>query len=328
MQASEPTDRQVRADVYKITRAYLEVERGLRPPEHLRDYLTPTEYRRHRTRPSNPRTRTGEPVLPTDVGRIHLDRHLPGQITANVSTREAGETWGALVLHFVRDDTGRWSIDQLERLTRPLAVRRPTRRLVQRTDPEQRIERVEDERRLVDAAHHATSTRLDELRRATSRGTVVDEDAVRKLGELQQAWERRRGELDDELARLRHNRELRETLASVDIPSDRHPTELTDAQIEQVLGPVPDSDWRRRLREGVLEEIHDYRRRWNVTDQRSVLGPTPTDPDHQHDRDELADTFRASARALGTHGRDAAGRDREVSRRQARGQSRECAAER
>jgi hypothetical protein len=84
--SDEPTDPQVRAQIYKIVRVYLEIERGLRPPEQLENYLTPAEYRRHRRRPQPPASRPREAVLPTDVGRIRLDRHLPGQITATIPT--------------------------------------------------------------------------------------------------------------------------------------------------------------------------------------------------------------------------------------------------
>lgn len=90
MPASHPTDRQVRAEVYKIVRAYLEIERGLRPPEQLERYLTPAEYRRHRQHPPDQTIRTGQAVLPTDIRRIHLDRHLPGQITATAATSGYG----------------------------------------------------------------------------------------------------------------------------------------------------------------------------------------------------------------------------------------------
>jgi hypothetical protein len=124
---TDPTDRQLRAAIYRIARTYLEIERGLRPPEHLESVLTPAEYRRHRHTPSPARTRTGDAVLPTDIGHIHLDRHLPGQITATLPTRETGQHWGALVLHLARRHTGRWRIDQLERLTRPSVAREPTR---------------------------------------------------------------------------------------------------------------------------------------------------------------------------------------------------------
>ena len=323
-----PSDRQVRADVYRIARAYLEIERGLRTPEHLRDYLTPAEYQRHRERPNPRRTRTGEPVLPTDIGRIHLDRNLPGQITATLSTREAGERWGALVLHFACNRTGRWRINQLERLNRPSTAREPTRRATRQLDLDQRIERIEEERRLVDAAHRATRNRLTELRRDVAAGAEVEEHTMPALRQQQQTWKRRRSELDQELDQLRDRRHLRAELADVDVLRERHPTELSNAQLEQVLGPAPENGWRRRLREGVIEEIHGYRQRWNVTDPHRVLGPTATDPEHRRDRDELADTLRASARALGTSDRDTGSREEALRRQQLRSRSQGIAAER
>jgi hypothetical protein len=295
MPAASPTDRQIRADVYRITRVYLEIERGLRPPDQLEKFLTDAEYRRHRKTPHHPSSRTREAVLPTDVGRIHLDRHLPGQVTATVPTRETGERWGALVLHFARDHTGRWRIDQLQRLSRPSVVRDPDRRPSEPKDLDVRIGEVETERRVVEAAHRAATTRLRELRHANG-----DKGRQREVRGQQQTWKRRRNELDDELTHLRTTRGLRARLADLDRRPQQPATDLTDAQLERALGPVPDDDWRRRLRDGLIAEIHIYRRRWSVTDERNVLGPDPVDPDHQRDRDELADTLRAAARALGT----------------------------
>jgi hypothetical protein len=295
MPAALPTDRQVRADVYKITRVYLEVERGLRPPDQLEKFLTEAEYRRHRKTPHHPASRSREAVLPTDVGRIHLDRHLHGQVTATVPTRESGDRWGALVLHFARDHTGRWRVDQLERLTRRSVVRQPSRPVVEPKDLDVRIRDVETERRVVDAAHRAATTRLRELRHAN-----VDKDQQREVRQQQQTWKRRRSELDDELTHLRTTRELRARLADIDHRPQQPATALTDAHLERLLGPVPDDDWQQRLRDGLIEEIHTYRRRWNVTDARNVLGPDPAHPDQRRDRDDLADTLRAAARALGT----------------------------
>ncbi|MBS3942002.1 MAG: hypothetical protein KG028_13675 [Actinobacteria bacterium] len=320
-----PTDLQVRADIYKIAKAYLETERGLRPPEHLERFLTPAEYRRHRKQPVDTRIRTGETVLPTDVGRIHLDRHLPGQITATITTRETDDRWGALVLHFARDHAGRWGIDQLERLTRPSIARQQTRQPAGHADLDEQIGRVEGERRLVDSALRATRTRLTELRRAAAPATATDRDTIRQLRDQQRTWKHRRQELDEELTELRQLRDLRRDLADVDLRHEVHPTELDGGQLEKLLGPIPDDDWRQGLRNGVIDEIHTYRRRWNVTDARSVLGPVPDDADHQHDRDELAQTLRAAAKALGTHRRQSPARDgvdRQADHAQSRGPER------
>jgi hypothetical protein len=180
MASPNPTDLRIRADVYRITRLYLEIERGSRPPEVLEQFLTPAEYRRHRSRPQPPTARTREPVPPSDIGRIHLDRHLPGQITATIPTRENGEHWGALVLHFARNHTGRWRIDQLERLTRPTVARDTPTALPAPPDLDTRIQAIEEERGAVDAAHRAASTRLRELRQAGA-----DRDQTRDL----RAWE-------------------------------------------------------------------------------------------------------------------------------------------
>ena len=322
MTATEPTDRQLRASIYKLVRAYLEVERGLRSYNQLERFVTAAEYRRHRNRPSDPRLRTGRAVLPTDVGRIHLDRHLPGQITATVTTRETDQHWGALVLHVVRQDDGRWRIDQLERLRRPNIARHPT--VSQPVDLEQRIAQVVEERRLAQAAHRATTTRLAEVR--TSRGRKTAADDLARLQQQQRSWQRRTTELDDELTRLREKHELHHrfpeagprgsTLATPseatgkrepDQPSTRRPTrtaippeptDLSHQQLTAALGPVPDDGWQQRLWDGLADEIRTYRRRWKISDPRTLLGADTNVPQQQREREELAELLRASAREL------------------------------
>jgi hypothetical protein len=318
---AEPTDRQLRASVYKVVRAYLEVERGLRAYEQLERFVTAAEYRRHRNRPCDPRLRTGRAVLPTDVGPIHLDRHLPGQITATVTTREEDQRWGALVLHFVRPRDGRWRINQLERLRRPSVARQPTPSA--RVDLDQRIEHVDEERRLADAAHRATTTRLTEARNTTGRRAADD---VEMLEAQQRAWERRRSELDDELKSLQDRRDIQQRFPEADAspaapatpteprtkqdldqqpparnahqPTPAEPIKVSHRQLTAALGPLPHDDWRRRLWQGLADEIRTYRHRWKITDPRTLLGPETNDPDHQRERQELAALLRASAREL------------------------------
>ena len=326
MTATEPTDRQLRASIYKLVRAYLEVERGLRSYNQLERFVTAAEYRRHRNRPSDPRLRTGRAVLPTDVGRIHLDRHLPGQITATVTTRETDQRWGALVLHIVRQDDGPWRIDQLERLTPTSIARQPTRST--HVDLDQRIEHVKEERRLADAAYHATTTRLAEAKAKTGSG--AGDGDLASLREQQRAWKRHRTELDDELEALCDKRNLHQQFpaggarptAAVEPPEPSvkrdcdqrdaqlqarpatppKATDVTDQQLTEALGPVPNEDWR-RLWHGLADEIHTYRRRWNITDPHTLLGAEPHDPEHQRERTELAELLRASARELSSETR-------------------------
>ena len=311
MSMPEPTDRQLRAAVYRVARTYLEVERGLRPAEHLDRFLTPTEYRRHRTRPIDPRNRPSGVVLPSELGRIHLDRHLPGQITATLPTRETEQQWGALVLHFARTHTGRWRIDQLQRLERPSVAREPAR--TPTIDPtvalDQQIGRVADERALVVAAHQAVTTRIAELRTTPDIDDTDRKAARRILRHQQRTWKQRRTELGHELRQLRETRRLRAELTRTEppaLPATTRSTELTAERLTELLGEVPDDPWRARLRDAVIDEIHTYRARWHITDTRTLLGPEPDDPAHRHDRTELADPLRASARALGTRPRPAA----------------------
>ena len=293
MAPTGPTDRQLRASIYKVAHAYLEVERGLRAYDQLERFLTPAEHRRHRNRPSDPRLRTGQIVLPTDIGPIHIDRHLPGQITATLTTRETHDRWGALVLHLVCQEEGRWRIDQLERLRRPTVARQHTAH--EPPDLDQRIDHVEDERRLVDAAFRATTTRLAEVN--DQSGATQDDDRE-LLRAQQQVWKRRRAELDDEREQLRDRRELHEPFTNPEVVAPATAdtrTELTDQQLVEVLGPIPEDQWRRRLWTGLAEEISTYRERWNISDPRTLLGGETDDPRHQRDREVLADTLRAAA---------------------------------
>ena len=319
---ADPTDRQIRASVYKVVRAYLEVERGLRAPEQLERFLTAAEHRRHRNRPSDPRLRTRQAVLPTDVGPIHLDRHLPGQITASVTTRETDQHWGALVLHLVHQRDGRWRIDQLERLRRPSIARQQTPS--QPVDLDQRIARVTEERRLAEAAHRAISTRLTEVR--TNGGRKQAGGDITMLQQQQRTWERRTAELGHELTTLRQKRDSHERFpgAGASQPTPATPTEptakrepeqlplkrptrpstpaeptgLSERQLTAALGPVPDDDWQRRLWHGLADEIRTYRRRWKVTDPRTLLGAETVHPDQERERQGLAELLRASAREL------------------------------
>lgn len=318
MPASDPTDRRLRAAIYHLAHTYLEVERGLRDPEHLKPYLTPAEYRRHRIRPTHPRATATGAVLPTDIGHIHLDRHLPGQITATMPTRETDQRWGALVLHFARH-AGQWRIDQLERLTRPGHLREPTVEPPEQDPLPQQIRQVTQERDLAAAAHRATTSRLADLQAADA--TPASTVSIRQLAEQQHTWRRHHQQLDDELTRLRETHQLRQQLGA---PDPTHgagdpATGLTHEQLLVALGPVPAEGWQSRLWHSLADEIGTYRQRWQVTDPRTVLGPDPDHPAHHHDRDELAATLRASARALGTAPPESHDRDRASQRDHARG---------
>ena len=300
MLASGHDDRRLRAAVYRFARAYIEIERGLRSPDYLEGYLTPAEYRRHRTRPLDPGARAGGPVLPTDIGHIHLDRHLPGQITATLPTREADQRWSALVLHFARNSDGQWRIDQLRRLTRLGHTLEPDQSIPQQQDLTTQIRRVTEERDLTTAALRATTSRLAELE--TPETTSPGSAAVDRLRHQRHTFARLRTELDAELTRLGDTHQIRQQLASVDRPPvvGDDATRLTGEQLVVALGPVPADSWRARLWGALAEEIHTYRQRWEITDPNTVLGPDSDHAQHHQDRDELAATLRASARALGS----------------------------
>ena len=165
MAAPEPTDQQLRRAAYSIARMFMEIERGLRPPEHIKRLLTKPAYRRFRRVPLPPRPAISGPVLPTDIRGIHVSRHLPGQVTASMTCREQDDRWGAIVLHLraPRQPGETWKADQLERVVNSRHDLRRDPEIESPPDISERIRLVEGERFLVRGARGAAAARLEEL---------------------------------------------------------------------------------------------------------------------------------------------------------------------
>lgn len=84
------TDADLAEAVAELARIYLEVERGLRPRQHLARWLTPDAYlRQHDTRLS--RHPDAGPVRNTDVRRVRLCRMSNDRVHAVAVAREDGD---------------------------------------------------------------------------------------------------------------------------------------------------------------------------------------------------------------------------------------------
>lgn len=212
--ARRMTARELRAVIYRIAVTYLEVERGLRPPDHLAGLLSVAEYERHRAIARQPGLQAG-PVRPPDVGPIHLSRLTPERVHANVLVRRDGEHWSSLLIDLGHHHRG-WRVESLDRLER-LCREEPLPRLEhpEASDLVGSFRRREEERRLAAAAHRAIEARLD---RVGDRRTK----AARRLQRELDTWSRKLDELDTELGTLERRRQLsRGSLGAGDDPTAR-----------------------------------------------------------------------------------------------------------
>ena len=293
MAAPEPTDQQLRRVAYSIARMFLEIERGLRPPEHIKPVLTQEAYWGFRRRPRPPRPAISGPVLPTDIRRIHLSRHVRGQVTASMTCREEGDRWGALVLHLLApSEPGEtWKADQLERVVNKRRDLRRDPEVAGPPDLRERIRSIEGERFLARGARGAAVALLAELERLPAE----NRDEVVMATHRQQAsyWTAKVDELDDEIMRLKHTLQLREQLGLVDV--EEQPARLSPEKLERILGPRPADGHRAQLWQLAADDVQGYRERWDVCDSQVALGAEPEDPEQRRHRDRVAELLRTVA---------------------------------
>ena len=306
MAASEPTDQQLRRLAYSIARMFLEIERGLRPPEHIKPVLTQPAYRRFRRVPRPPRPAISGPVLPTDIRGIHVSRHLSGQVTASMTCRESDDRWGALVLHLrAPSPPGEtWKADQLERVVNR---RRDLGRDPEVEDPpglRERIRSVEGERFLARGARGAAVARLEELGQLPA--DEQDELAMKALRQQASFWSSKVEELDEEVRCLKQMQQLREQLGLVDV--EEHTPRLSAEKLERVLGPKPTEDGRAQLWQVAADDVQGYRKCWDISDPHVALGAEPQDPEQRQHRERVAELLRTVA----PHLRRDAGSDRSL----------------
>lgn len=298
MAVNEPSDQMLRRVAYSIARMYMEIERGLRSPEHLQPVLTKPAYLVFRRTTMPQRFPNAGPVLPTDIRGITVNRHVAGQATISMTTREEEDRWGAIVLH-LRAPKGpgdSWKADQLER------IRRHRRELArERETPEpvglpERISRVEQERNLSEAAGRAVAARLKELKALPEE--QQDRDEMKGLRQQRRRWSAKVKELDEEMLDLRRRHALRTRLGLGVETLNGHGPELSAEELGRVLGPKPPDDRRAALWQTAADGIQSYRTRWDVTDTQTALGASPEDAEQRRHRGQVAELLRTLAPQL------------------------------
>ena len=289
--ARPPTRRQLRAVVHKVAHTYLEVERGLRPPDHLAAFLTDREYRRHRILPPDLAPGQG-PVRPHDIGPIHLTNTASGRIHASVLLRRDTDRWSALVIGLDhRDHT--WKVDKLDRLEHlRRGLQRQQATHVPDEDIGRRIRLVEEELLLAKAAKRAVENRLDDIGdRRTKRARAATAERDR--------WTDRTRELEGELADLRRSQQLRrqhDLIAETDVEAvDWRDQRRSD--VDQGLPEPGDADVA-SIRDTATRELLDYRQRWNLPDDVSPLAAPVATVEQGADRQRVIEHLHGALQEL------------------------------
>ena len=289
--AQQPTDQQVAAIVRHLARKQLEIERGLRPPDHLRSHMTPAAYRVMRLRPREHFPRGG-PVLPKDLSGVHLTRYPDGHVYASLSTREQDDRWGAITMQLKPGPDGRFVVSELERV-RPRPMQRETAP-EQHQDLDQQIRRADDERRLTEAALRAEKKRLSSTDQREARAQARD---------LVSAYQSRLSGLDAEIQELRARQQIRAAVAA----HEAH--ETPPAYITKLLGQRPTDEGRLGLWQAAQGAIEEYRAHWSV-DGDTALGPVPDDENQNRHRDEVVQFVRTIGPQLHSRAERAVARNR------------------
>ncbi|MBW3578870.1 MAG: hypothetical protein KY462_14245 [Actinobacteria bacterium] len=274
--AQQPTDEQVATIVRHLARKQLEIERGLRPPEHLAPHLTPAAYRHMRRRPCE-RFPRGGPVLPKDLGSVRLTRYSDGHVYASLSTRQQDDRWGALTMQLKPGPDGRFVVSELERV-RPRPLQRETAPEHQQ-DIEEQIRRADDERRLTEAALRAEEKRLSSINNGEARTEVKD---------LVSAYRSRLSDLDAELQDLGGRQQARKAVSEHEA---RDSAAKPAAYITKLLGEQPTDEGRLGLWRAARDAIEEYRAHWRV-DGEAALGQPPQDENQSRQREEVVQFVR------------------------------------
>ena len=191
--ARVPTDAELADMLRFVARTCLEVERGLRPPTHLRALMDPATANQL-AEPGKLGRFRGGPVLDNEIGHPQTSRLNDTNIVATVVTRTEADRWGALTLR-LRAKDGRWRLADLQRLLAAAHYRAAATATVEfATPPAGLSAQITEERRLAEAAHKATSRRLAEL--------TPDRPGHNAARDLVSYWHDRIGELDRQLIDL------------------------------------------------------------------------------------------------------------------------------
>lgn len=202
MTRAQATDEQLRDIARYLARLCLEVERGMRPPDHLARFLDPPTRRRWQ-----PRTKIGRfaggPVRPRDIGIPQVSRPTDLHAFISVATNTEAGRWGALSFE-MRCRSGRWHVTDIQRLLAATHYR-STPRIASERGPDRPLGSVSEERRLAGAALRASERRLDEL--------APNQPGYRQTSQLARTWRRMVADLDREIADIRLVRDARKSLS-------------------------------------------------------------------------------------------------------------------
>lgn len=138
-----PTEPQLDVMVRLVARTCLEAERGLRPPDQLRQMMTESAWRRwQQTRPRRGGSPAG-PVTAADIATPHLSRLTARRVVASVAVRSDLTRWSGLSVQFEADRRGRWTVTELQLLRHGRHYRRTGHdNAAQRPPPDPRREEV------------------------------------------------------------------------------------------------------------------------------------------------------------------------------------------
>ena len=280
------TRQQLRAVVYRIAVTYLEVERGLRPPDQLAAFLSPAEYRRHRVTTRGTRT-AARPVRPHDIGRVLIDTSTPQRVNASAMVRRGEDDWSALVIDLKQTGQG-LQVERLGRLER-LLPREPRHIEIDEDAVERRIRVIEHERRAVEAAYAAASRRYERVpdKRVGEAKALRDE---------RDQWRSRLDELQSEAASLDQRRLQAARVKTRELPnSDEH----TRAQgpVETILGPRPDDPHQAGVWDRAGEALAAYEDRWNLGSPTDLLRVAGVET-QESDRRDLLQLLAQAAQTL------------------------------
>lgn len=282
------TPNQMRAIVYKIAVSYLEVERGLRPPDQLEAFLTPDEYHRHRvTRPG--RAAASHPVRPTDIGRARIDVGSPDHVGASVMVRRDEGRWSALLIDLKQTGRG-WQVERLDRLER-LVPREPRHIEVDEDVHDRRRRFVENERRAVEAVSMAAARRYERVPDKRLR-------EAKSLRDERDRWRARLEVLQAEAASL-DTRDLVEDLVSMGEAPDRDERTRAQPAVKTILGPRPEGPHQAVVWDRADEALTAYLNRWEMESPSALLQSACLDA-QESDRRELLRLLARAAHELET----------------------------
>ena len=276
MQPRPMTRQQLRAVVYRIAVIYLEVERGLRPPDQLAAFLSPAEYRRHRATTPGPRS-AARPVRPHDIGRVFIDASTPQRVNASAMVRRGEDDWSALLIDLKQTGQG-WQVERLGRLER-LLPREPRHIEIDEDADERRVRVVEHERRAVEAAYAAASRRYERVPdRRVGEAKALREERNRLSARLE--------ELEREASSLSQRRFHAAVSTAGDLPGSSEQPPAQGA-VETILGPRPDDPHWADVWDRAGKALAAYQDQWSLGSPTELLHAARVEMQESERRDLL-----------------------------------------